>query len=125
MRCWSVASSLARLLCNPKLPLSIILIHTRIRHPFFRFASNSYSVQSDLRVVTICLPESYVDGMDKLIKKLMYPNRSEVIRIAIRDLLVDELWGLRKRSNTLPLVALLEKMDSVIEVPTPNQTPSQ
>jgi len=63
--------------------------------------------------------------MDKLIKKLMYPNRSEVIRIAIRDLLVDELWGLRKRSNTLPLVALLEKMDSVIEVPTPNQTPSQ
>jgi len=82
-------------------------------------------VQSDLRVVTICLPESYVDGMDKLIKKLMYPNRSEVIRIAIRDLLADELWGHRKSSNTLPLVAMLEKMDSVIEVPTPNQTPGQ
>ncbi len=82
-------------------------------------------MQSGLRVVTICLPESYVDGMDKLIKKLMYPNRSEVIRIAIRDLLADELWGHRKHSNTLPLVALLEKMDGIIDVSTPNQPPNQ
>ncbi len=82
-------------------------------------------MQSSLRVVTICLPESYVEGMDKLIKKLMYPNRSEVIRIAVRDLLMDELWGHRKQSNALPLVAMLEKMDGVIEVPTPNQTPNQ
>lgn len=116
---------MARLLCHPKLPLGIILIHTGIRHPFIRFTSNRCSVQSDLRVVTICLPESYVDGMDKLIKKLMYPNRSEVIRIAIRDLLADELWGHRKHSNTLPLVAMLEKLDGIVEIPTSNQTPSQ
>jgi len=63
--------------------------------------------------------------MDKLIKKLMYPNRSEVIRIAIRDLLADELWGHRKHSNTLPLVAMLEKLDGIVEIPTSNQTPSQ
>ena len=45
-----------------------------------------------MKVVTICMPESYLDGVDELIEQNKYPNRSEVIRIAIRDLLVDELW---------------------------------
>ncbi|MHA2425980.1 MAG: ribbon-helix-helix domain-containing protein [Candidatus Thorarchaeota archaeon] len=56
------------------------------------------------------MPESYVEGVDKLIKQGMYPNRSEVIRIAIRDLLVDELWGERKPSNSAPLLAQIEKL---------------
>ncbi|MHA3962036.1 MAG: ribbon-helix-helix domain-containing protein [Candidatus Thorarchaeota archaeon SMTZ1-45] len=63
-----------------------------------------------MRVVTICLPESYVEGVDELIIQNKYPNRSEVIRIAIRDLLVDELWGDRKPSSSLPLVAQLQKL---------------
>ncbi len=63
-----------------------------------------------MRVVTICMPESYVEGVDKLIKRGMYPNRSEVIRIAIRDLLVEELWGERKPSNSAPLLAQIEKL---------------
>ncbi len=56
------------------------------------------------------MPESYVDGVDKLIKKGMYPNRSEVIRIAIRDLLVDELWGEKRQTSSLPLIAQLEQL---------------
>jgi Arc/MetJ-type ribon-helix-helix transcriptional regulator len=56
------------------------------------------------------MPESYVEGVDKLIKQGMYPNRSEVIRIAIRDLLVDELWGDRKPTNSAPLLAQIEKL---------------
>ena len=63
-----------------------------------------------MKVVTICLPESYVEGLDTLIGECKYPNRSEVIRIAIRDLLVDELWGERRQSSPLPLVAQLEAM---------------
>lgn len=70
-----------------------------------------------MRVVTICLPESYVEGVDELIGQNKYPNRSEVIRIAIRDLLVDELWGDRKPSNSLPLVAQLQKLAQVQELP--------
>ena len=70
-----------------------------------------------MRVVTICLPESYVEGVDELIGQNKYPNRSEVIRIAIRDLLVDELWGDRKPSNSLPLVAQLQKMAQIQELP--------
>ncbi len=56
------------------------------------------------------MPESYVEGVDKLIKKGMYPNRSEVIRIAIRDLLVDELWGDRKPTNAIPLLSQIQKL---------------
>jgi Arc/MetJ-type ribon-helix-helix transcriptional regulator len=64
-----------------------------------------------MRVVTICLPGSYVTGLDELIKQNKYPNRSEVIRIAIRDLLVDELWGKdRKPSSSIPLIAQIEKL---------------
>jgi len=70
-----------------------------------------------MRVVTICLPESYVEGVDELIGQNKYPNRSEVIRIAIRDLLVDELWGDRKPSNSLPLVAQLQKLAQVQDIP--------
>ena len=64
-----------------------------------------------MRVVTICLPGSYVTGLDELIKQNKYPNRSEVIRIAIRDLLVDELWGKeRKSTDSIPLIAQIEKL---------------
>lgn len=75
-----------------------------------------------MRVVTICMPESYVKGVDELIDQNKYPNRSEVIRIAIRDLLVEELWGERKVSGGLPLVAQLEQM-ALQETPPTN--PSQ
>ena len=69
-----------------------------------------------MRVVTICLPESYVEGVDELIGQNKYPNRSEVIRIAIRDLLVDELWGDRKPTSNLPLVAQLQKLAKLKEL---------
>jgi len=70
-----------------------------------------------MRVVTICLPETYVEGVDELIEQNKYPNRSEVIRIAIRDLLVDELWGDRKPNNSLPLIAQIQKL-SMPNIPT-------
>jgi Arc/MetJ-type ribon-helix-helix transcriptional regulator len=69
-----------------------------------------------MKVVTICLPESYVDGLDKLIGQSKYPNRSEAIRIAIRDLLVDELWGTRTQSKGIPLIAQLQEMASAQNV---------
>ena len=72
-----------------------------------------------MRVVTICMPESYVKGVDELIDQNKYPNRSEVIRIAIRDLLVEELWGERKVSGGLPLIAQLEQM-ALQDTPPPN-----
>ncbi|MFX1260492.1 MAG: ribbon-helix-helix domain-containing protein [Promethearchaeota archaeon] len=69
-----------------------------------------------MKVVTICLPESYVEGLDKLIGQSKYPNRSEVIRIAIRDLLVDELWGNRTPSKSVPLIAQIQELAAAPKV---------
>jgi len=45
-----------------------------------------------MKLVTVKLPEIYVDGLDELVKIGRYSSRSEVIRVAIRDLLKKELW---------------------------------
>ncbi len=46
-----------------------------------------------MRLITLHVPEQYVEGLEKLVASKLYPNRSEAIRIAIRDLLKRELWG--------------------------------
>ncbi len=45
-----------------------------------------------MRLIAVHLPERYVEDLEVLVDKNLYPNRSEVIRIAIRDLLKKELW---------------------------------
>ncbi len=47
----------------------------------------------DMKLITVNLPEAYVNGIERLIVEKLYPNRSEAIRIAVRDLLKRELWG--------------------------------
>lgn len=45
-----------------------------------------------MRLVTVHLPVEFLRGLDELVRLQKYSTRSEVIRIAIRDLLKDELW---------------------------------
>ena len=45
-----------------------------------------------MRLVTVHLPQSYIEGLEELVKDSIYPNRSEAIRVAIRDMLKNELW---------------------------------
>jgi Arc/MetJ-type ribon-helix-helix transcriptional regulator len=45
-----------------------------------------------LRLVTVKMPELYIEGIEELVKIGKYRNKSEVIRIAVRDLLRRELW---------------------------------
>ena len=40
-----------------------------------------------MKVVTVHLPEAYLDAIDELVRRKMYPNRAEVIRMAVRDLI--------------------------------------
>lgn len=47
-----------------------------------------------MKLITVHIPETYIDGMESLVGQNMYPNRSEVIRVAIRDLLKSELGPL-------------------------------
>jgi Arc/MetJ-type ribon-helix-helix transcriptional regulator len=53
-----------------------------------------------LKLVTVKLPEAFLSGIDELIESGIYPNRSEVIRIAIRDMLKKELWGTGRPKGT-------------------------
>ena len=40
-----------------------------------------------MKVVTVHLPEAYLEAIDELVKKGYYPNRAEAIRMAVRDLI--------------------------------------
>lgn len=47
-----------------------------------------------MKLITLHVPEAYISGIEELVNMNMYPNRSEVIRVAIRDLLKSELTSL-------------------------------
>jgi Arc/MetJ-type ribon-helix-helix transcriptional regulator len=44
----------------------------------------------EVRVVTVHLPEAYIEAIDQLVRKRLYPNRAEAIRMAIRDFIMEE-----------------------------------
>ena len=48
--------------------------------------------KSRLRIITVKMPDLYLEGIDELVKIGRYKNRSEVIRAAVRELLRRELW---------------------------------
>ena len=52
-----------------------------------------------MRLIAVHLPDRIVDDIQKLVENGLYPNRSEAIRIAIRDLLKRELWDGNARMN--------------------------
>ncbi|MCS7126002.1 MAG: ribbon-helix-helix domain-containing protein [Aigarchaeota archaeon] len=43
-----------------------------------------------MKVVTVHLPEPYIEAIDELVKKRIYPNRAEAIRMAVRDFIQSE-----------------------------------
>jgi antitoxin ParD1/3/4 len=45
-----------------------------------------------MKIVTVNIPESYLDSIEKLVgEDGLYPSRSELIRVAVRDFLLREL----------------------------------
>ena len=46
-----------------------------------------------VKLVTLNIPQVYLDGIEDLVEQDIYPNRSETIRIAIRDFLRKEYNG--------------------------------
>ena len=51
-----------------------------------------------MKLITIHLPELYIKDLDELVGENYYPNRAEAIRLAVRDMLVAELWEKKRRS---------------------------
>ncbi|MFX0049848.1 MAG: ribbon-helix-helix domain-containing protein [Candidatus Hodarchaeota archaeon] len=47
-----------------------------------------------MKLISFKAPNTYLEGLDDLVREGVYSSRSEAIRIAIRDLLKRELdWG--------------------------------
>lgn len=46
-----------------------------------------------MRLITLHLPEPYIAALDRLVGEGFYPNRAELIRLAIKDLLEKEVWN--------------------------------
>jgi Arc/MetJ-type ribon-helix-helix transcriptional regulator len=40
-----------------------------------------------MKAVSLLLPEAYVEALDRLVRRKLYPSRNEAIRFAIRDFL--------------------------------------
>ena len=45
-----------------------------------------------MKIISVQLPQSLINAIDTLVKRGVYPNRSEAIRTAIRDLVRKELY---------------------------------
>lgn len=45
-----------------------------------------------MKLITLYIPEPYIEALDQLVDQRYYPNRAEAIRVAIRDLLSVEVW---------------------------------
>jgi len=45
-----------------------------------------------VKKIKLNLPETYITALDRLVEEGFYPNRSEAIRVAIRDLISAEVW---------------------------------
>jgi Arc/MetJ-type ribon-helix-helix transcriptional regulator len=54
----------------------------------------------NMKLVTVLLPEANLEGLDELVRRGMYQNRSAAIRSAVRDLVKQELWGNKNQGKT-------------------------
>jgi antitoxin ParD1/3/4 len=57
--------------------------------------ANSVAVLEEgnlMKMITLYLPEPYIEALNQLVSEKFYPNRAEAIRVAIRDLISDEVW---------------------------------
>lgn len=52
-----------------------------------------------MKLITVHIPEKFLEALDELVAEGRYPNRSEIIRIAIRDFLREELWRSSKKET--------------------------
>ncbi|MDI3474310.1 MAG: antitoxin ParD1/3/4 [Thermococcaceae archaeon] len=57
---------------------------------------------SKMKIISVQLPQGLINAMDQLVKKGIYPNRSEVIRAAIRELLRKELYRIETEESSTP-----------------------
>ncbi len=67
-----------------------------------------------MRLVTVKMPETYLEGLDELVRLGRYSSRSEAIRVAVRELLKRELWGVTEHPNITTMVEHMHQQRRVV-----------
>lgn len=57
-----------------------------------------------MRIISVKMPETYLDWLDRLVKSGKYSNRSEAIRAAVRELIRREIFGNEKRISSSTII---------------------
>lgn len=80
-----------------------------------------------MRIITVNLPITYLGAIDSLIgEDGLYPSRSELIRVAVRDFLIKELEAAKAFTKYIPQIPSIntrpkEMEDSLfVQVPITN-----
>jgi len=64
-----------------------------------------------MRLITVHLTDAYIEALDKLVDAHIYPNRSEAIRAAIRDLVTKHgLLPSEKSGSAITVENLLSEL---------------
>ena len=83
-----------------------------------------------MQIVTINLPEIFLDALEKLTEYGLYPSRSEAIRVAFRDFLSKELQVAQRlrevhaEMKRTPLPEVLPDK-TTLAIPTGGEIPRQ
>ncbi|UCH02649.1 MAG: ribbon-helix-helix protein, CopG family [Candidatus Bathyarchaeota archaeon] len=56
-----------------------------------------------MKLITLNIPENYLKYLDELVDGNYYPNRAEAIRIAVRDMLISEVWERRRMNEEIEI----------------------
>lgn len=51
-----------------------------------------------MKLITLRLPEKYVESLDQFVAEKFYPSKNEAIRMAIRDLVSSEVWQRQRKT---------------------------
>jgi len=70
------------------------MLYTDLSARFMQFVE-----VTGMKLITLYLPEPYLEALDKLVDEMYYPHRAEAIRVAIRDLINVELRGRRRHGK--------------------------
>ncbi|MCP4763111.1 MAG: ribbon-helix-helix protein, CopG family [archaeon] len=52
-----------------------------------------------MKLITLYLPDKYLDILESFVDEGLFPNRSEAIRMAVRDLIKNERKFMENKNN--------------------------
>jgi Arc/MetJ-type ribon-helix-helix transcriptional regulator len=69
-----------------------------------------------MKLITLYLPETYIQLLDELVAEHFYPNRSEALRVACRDLLSEHSKFRVKTDYVVPSVEAQAAVERLVEL---------